>query len=203
MSGFRRRCCRFTVRTILTVACLFAAAGILDETRTSLRAQGFRPITLEDEQREKEEQQSLDEITAREVNQLHAAILERILVRELHKQDLSVRYGGIVCRTSLTWKVTLPGTSIVKRGGSYIVGDLGSPLAWTFQSADGSTVFRMWVSTRKTPQTAGSITLKRELFLNVPDVDEKGNRVDEQMPALGGRSIREILIALNKPTEDM
>jgi hypothetical protein len=76
--------------------------------------------------------------------------------------------------------------------------DLGWPLHWAVSGED-LVVFKFWISTQRTKQTLAKCKLEgRELFVNVDFVT--GNQsVDEKLPELGGRSVREVLKHIEKP----
>jgi hypothetical protein len=112
------------------------------------------PLDDGDEAFIKELKRSADEISARELNECHLAMLGRMLLASPNVLQLKLRYKGIISTDEGNHVITHPMSAILIRGGQRLHGSIGSPLEWSVSSEKNSLViFSMSITVRKTDRT--------------------------------------------------
>lgn len=160
------------------------------------------PLDPSDEVFFKELKASADEISARELNECHLALLARMILASPNVLELKLRYGGIVSNDEGNKVLKLP--IGVKYGGLRMHGNIGSPLRWNVSSEKSILViFSFYITVRKTHLTVAEIPLKkRTLYVNVGFVD--GNEeITKKRDDLGGVSVLEFVKRLEKGPADL
>jgi hypothetical protein len=124
-------------------------------------------------------------ITIRQANLFHRHFIDACM--GAMPEDVKLSYGGVLAAENgrETLKVEL---TIV---------NLGDTLHWRLASSFG--IFSVWISTERTKQTLAKCNLEgQDIFVNV-DFVRDSRSVDDKLPELGGRSVREVLSNIEKP----
>lgn len=168
---------------------------------------------------EREQQRSIDEITVRQLNEFHLAVLGRITdrmqTREAGRREaqLNVEYGGITRDHGTVW-IAIPGHS--QQGGNpedeaavlghnvRLYGDIGHPLEWTITNHRGVPLFSFWISKRQTVVTVLECDIPSgHLFVNVGWQPSDHKDLDTKQPKLGDFTPRQVLQLLEAGLSDI
>jgi len=160
-------------------------------------------LSESDKARIKEFKQSADEISVRELNECHLAMLGRMILVSPDELELKLAYAGIV-RDQGNNVVIHPKFGREVRGGLRGIGNIGNPLGWNVSSHKSSSViFSMSVTVRKTDRTVAECPLKkRTLYVNIDFVD-KNEEITKKRDDLGGVSVLEFVKRLEKGPSDL
>jgi hypothetical protein len=140
-----------------------------------------------DDERELEDvrkQMQADErrITIRQANLFQYRFVDQCM--EGLPEGVTVEYAGVL-------------RTLNAQTGQRVMNQIGDPLRWDI--VKDVVVFSLWTSTEPTKQTLAKCSIEGlELFVNVDFVDEKRG-IDEKMPELGRRSIREVVSKIAQP----
>jgi hypothetical protein len=158
----------------------------------------FRPLTESEEAYAAELEKSADEISVRELNECHRALLGRMVLKSPSKLLIQVSNAGIVCTDKGDTALDVDGLPRMI-GGLRAIGSIGSPLMWYVTSEQSSLViFSLSMTVRKTDLTVAECPLKkRTLYVNIDFVDENG-KLTEKRDDLGGVSILEFVKRLEQ-----
>ena len=138
--------------------------------------------------------EAVESVTVAELNSSHMAMLDGIIDQLPAALDLSLHNQGAVLRTG-PHRLREEGLLITR--GRRVKGDEGKPLHWDIVHEDISVVFTIWMSLRQTDETVASLPGKdRRLFLNVQGASPA--MFAEARPKLGGRSITDVFVLLQK-----
>ena len=120
---------------------------------------------------------SLDEITAKEVNEFHLRCIALQMESESPGFQPVIRNGGVVVRSFERNEASTAGASGAEStislglGKGVIPSSVGNPLHWTLE-VGGEVVIEYWISIRETSQTILKVDLdRRPVFVNVSHVD--------------------------------
>lgn len=142
----------------------------------------------------REKETSAQQISVRELNEFHLALLGRLVFKLPAKLDLSVAYQGIVSDHGKTQIAGTEALSLRLGRGQRVHGDIGAPLEWSIADRRNDPVFSIWVSVRKTRETVAECPLsKRTLFVNVARADKNGKALEKKRDKLGGRSVLDVV----------
>lgn len=149
-------------------------------------------------------EKSADEISVRELNECHLAMIGRMISSSDINLQLKLQYGGIVKDqgTAVITSEKYP-RLIIKR--SHIEGSIGNPLGWMVIDKNGIGIFSMSMTVRKTDMTVAELPLKkRTLYVNIFGA-EKENREEltKKRDDLGGVSILEFVKRLEKGSSEL
>lgn len=159
-------------------------AGIPAE-KNATRSGFVAQLTPEESQLVNDQMAAAREVSVLQANIIHARFLDRCL--EPLPEGVALGYGGMLCREG-------------SRTGQRIVGSFGSPVEWDVHK--NIAVFSFWVSTRRTKDTLATCSIEgKDIFVNVSFVDENRS-VDAKLPELGGRSVREVVSAIERPSAE-
>lgn len=158
--------------------------------------------------------ESADQISARQINLFHLALLDRCFARLPADHGLSLKYGGIVAkdegRKREGTRIPVDGLTLILGGGQRVIGDYGSPLEWTVAEQD-SAVMSLWISVGETTETVTTCVVDgRTLHVNVSSVgmrlisglDDAQKVLKQKRTELGNRSIVEFLSLLKQKNPD-
>jgi hypothetical protein len=120
-------------------------------------------------------------ITVRQANLFHYRFIHTCMTRL--PPNLTVQQGGLLATFNAA-------------KGIWLADSIGDPLSWTVFKDLG--VFEFWITTAKTKFTLAKCTLEgTDIYVNV--IDACGKRtVDEKLPELGGKSVREVFSEIDK-----
>ena len=125
-----------------------------------------------------------ERITVGQVSHFHMLFIERCL--DKLPQDVAFQYAG-------------PLVTEGSRRGQRVHGPPAGILEWNVQH--GVVIFSVWISSIRTTHTVVAFPVgETELFTNVSFVDENRS-IDEKLPKLGDRSVKEVLLDLVKSVE--
>jgi len=179
----------FTAAMLCILACSIGAKPARPRCRT-VPAEAAKPAKgdCSDEQR-LWRQMLADErrFTIRQVNLFYYHFVHRCVMEGL-PDDVLCQYIGLL------------GTEIGWRRGQRVMDSIGLPLSWSVYKDGGVVIFEVGITTKPTPKTVAKCCIEgQEMYLNVLHVN-KDRDVDEKLPELGGRSVREVLSKMDKLT---
>jgi hypothetical protein len=174
---------------------------------------------------EVENERSKDDISIRQLNEFHLAIIGRLLERMESEEAghrvarLNVEYGGILSDHGTVWysmSDVLPAsengnqkssdglTALFGRSVRIGGGDIGHPLLWTITDRKRLPLFSFWISKRKTSLTVAECDIPSgHLFVNVGGQPGDLADVDNPKPELGGLTQRQVLKLLEAGLSDL
>lgn len=155
---------------------LTIAAWILVSNASAWSQQVFRDAPNEEQL---DMMAEATKITAFQINRFHQRLIEQCM--PLLPKEVELQYLGVVSTNN-------------GRKKTIIKDDFGLPLSWAFQ--DDIVVFSLWISTAPTHATTARCRLDDStLYVNVDGIDQNRG-VDDKLPELGFRSVRQILSSL-------
>ena len=185
LSNRRLRClCAVGIAAIAMMPLAIRAAETAGEEAAS-RSGFVAELTAEEAQLIAQREADSRRITILEANLIHARFIDRCMERL--PTGVALEYSGAL------------GT---ENGGTglRIIGGVGCPLEWAVHK--NVVIFSFWISTRRMKETLAKCSIEgKDIFLNVSFVDE-ARSVDAKLAELGGRSVREVVSAIEKPPAD-
>lgn len=207
------------LRTVVAIG--MATAGALG----FLASRGQPAIGGQDDRNavEVEQRRSEDEISVRQLNELHLAVLGRVLDRMERQGNgrkvvlLNVENGSILQDHGTVWielsKLTggenshslASGDHRALLGGSVrIKGDIGHPLTWTITDHRRNPLFSFWISKRMTSVTVLECDVPSgHLFVNVGWQQSDLADLDTKKPELADCTPRQVLQLLEAGMSDI
>ena len=130
-------------------------------------------------------------------NRMHLALVARMMLKVPDEIDLELRYCGLLA------------SDIGGKRGQRVHGSIGVPTLWRVQVKDGSPVFDILVSTKRTPGTHYVCKMEKEhLFISVAFIQDVGvdpsvEEIKKKRVEIGNRSVHDMLVLLEGPAADI
>jgi hypothetical protein len=170
------------------------------ETHTSKNEQGessttkasdlkrvpFGSLSPDDIARTKLESEDERRITIRQANLFHYRFIDNCM--EPLPDDIILQYQGILTDNGV-------------KQGQRIEGSIGWPLGWqllTEKDGEIGLVYTFWISTERIKQTIAKCQIEGKVIYVNADSNENNRTLDDKLPELGNRSVREVLLKIEK-----
>ena len=157
------------------------------------------------DQVEVERRRSEDEISVRQLNEFHLALLGRVLCdSRCSDKFLNVYNRGILNDHGTVWRdVGVPPLAITG-GVVRVSGSLGCPLCWDITDRSGNPIFSLWISKRRTVVTVIECRVTSgKLFVNIGSEKSDLAEVDTDISELGDLSPRNLLSLLESDLSEL